>query len=316
MANKEYDFGKVGVLYGGVSAERPVSLTSGAGVHEALLEKGIDAHLFDLGERSLAELEAEKFDRVFIILHGRYGEDGCIQGALEIMGIPYTGPSVMSSSVTMDKVMTKRLFIEQGIPTPRYRVVHNADDLKQAVDELGLPMILKPPHEGSTIGLTKIQTTEQLDQALEEAFKYDKVLLAEECIVGREYTVAVLGQGDDARALPIIEIIAPDGNYDFHNKYHSDETQYICPADLPEELTKQIQDYCVQAYRTVGCEGWSRVDVLVDANNQPTLLEINTAPGMTSHSLVPMAAKAEGMSYADLCVSILASAELKVGRKG
>lgn len=315
MASTDNNFAKVGVLYGGVSAEREVSLNSGAGVHAALLEKGVDAHLFDMGEHSLGDLEAAKFDRVFIILHGRYGEDGCIQGALEILGIPYTGPGVMSSSVAMDKIMTKRLFIEQGIPTPKYHVVRNADDLKEAVDKLGLPMILKPPHEGSTIGLTKIQTTEQLDDALAQAAQYDKVLLAEQCIVGRELTVAVLGQGEDARALPAIEIIAPDGNYDFHNKYHSDDTQYVCPAELSPELTKKIQDYCVQAYRTVGCEGWSRVDVMLNANDEPYLLEINTAPGMTSHSLVPMAAKADGMTYPELCVNILASAELKVGRK-
>lgn len=316
MASTDYNFGKVGVLYGGVSAEREVSLNSGAGVHAALLEKGVDAHLFDMGEHSLSDLEAAQFDRVFMILHGRYGEDGCIQGALELLGIPYTGPGVMGSSLTMDKIMTKRLFIEQGIPTPHYHVVNNAEDLQEAVAKLGLPMILKPPHEGSTIGLTKIQTAEQLGEALKQASQYDKVLLAEQCIVGRELTVAVLGQGDGVRALPVIEIIAPEGNYDFHNKYHSDDTQYICPADLSPELTKKIQDFCVQAYRTVGCEGWSRVDVMLNANDEPFLLEINTAPGMTSHSLVPMAAKAEGMSYSELCVNILASAELKVGRKG
>lgn len=316
MTSTKNGFGKVGVLYGGVSAEREVSLNSGAGVHAALLEKGVNAHLFDLGERSLGDLEAEKFDRVFVILHGRYGEDGCIQGALEILGIPYTGPGVMSSSVAMDKIMTKRLFIEQDIPTPKYHVVRNRDDLKEAVDKLGLPMILKPPHEGSTIGLVKIQTAEQLDEALKQASQYDKVLLAEQCVVGRELTIAILGQGADAHALPVIEIIAPDGNYDFHSKYISDDTQYICPAELSPELTKKIQDYCVQAYRTVGCEGWSRVDVMLDQNNDPYLLEINTAPGMTSHSLVPMAAKANGMSYPELCVNILASADLKVGRKG
>ncbi len=315
MVSTDYNFGKVGVLYGGVSAEREVSLNSGAGVHAALLEKGVDAHLFDMGEHSLSDLEAAQFDRVFMILHGRYGEDGCIQGALELLGIPYTGPGVMSSSLTMDKIMTKRLFIEQGIPTPHYHVVNNAEDLQEAVAKLGLPMILKPPHEGSTIGLTKIETAEQLGEALKQASQYDKVLLAEQCIIGRELTVAVLGQGEGAHALPAIEIIAPEGNYDFHNKYHSNDTQYICPADLSPELTKKIQDFCVQAYRTVGCEGWSRVDVMLNTNNEPFLLEINTAPGMTSHSLVPMAAKAEGMSYSELCVNILASADLKVGRK-
>lgn len=316
MANTTQNLGRVGVIYGGVSAEREVSLNSGAGVHAALLEKGVDAHLFDLGKHSLAELEAQKFDRVFIILHGRYGEDGCIQGALEIMGVPYTGPGVMSSGVAMDKIMTKRLFIEQNIPTPKYVEVRDAEDLQAAVKQLGLPMILKPAHEGSTIGLTKIENTEQLDEALAQATQYDKVLLAEDCIVGRELTVAVLGKGAEAQALPIIEIIAPDGNYDFHNKYHSDETQYICPADLPAELSEKIKALCVQAYRTIGCEGWSRVDVMLNHANEPYLLEINTAPGMTSHSLVPMAAKAEGMSYPELCVKILASADLKVGRKG
>lgn len=316
MANTTNNFGKVGVIYGGVSAEREVSLNSGAGVHAALLEKGVDAHLFDLGKHSLAELEAEQFDRAFIILHGRYGEDGCIQGVLEIMGIPYTGPGVMSSGVAMDKIMTKRLFIEQNIPTPKYVEVRDAEDLKAAVKALGFPMILKPAHEGSTIGLTKIENAEQLDDALAQATQYDKVLLAEQCIVGRELTVAVLGKGEDAQAYPIIEIIAPGGNYDFHNKYHSDETQYICPADLPADLSEKIQALCVQAYRTIGCEGWSRVDVMLNSANEPFLLEINTAPGMTGHSLVPMAAKAEGISYPDLCVKILASADLKVGRKG
>ena len=306
------DFGKVGVLYGGTSAERPVSLVSGKGVYEALLSKGIDAHLFDTGERSLAELAAEKFDRVFIALHGRFGEDGCMQGALEILGIPYTGPGVMASAISMDKIMTKRILIEKGIPTPRYAVVHEEQDLQKAKEQLSLPMIVKPPHEGSTLGLCKVTDESKLAEAFELAKTYESELLAEQCIVGREFTIAIMGKGEQAHALPVIEIIAPGGNYDFHNKYVSDDTRYECPANLPAELSAQIQEYCVQAYRAVGCEGWSRVDVMLDENMQPWILEINTSPGMTSHSLVPMAAKANGMAYSDLCVYLLSQASCKI----
>lgn len=306
------DFGKVGVLYGGTSAERPVSLTSGKGVYEALKSKGIDAHLFDTGERSLAELAEQKFDRVFIALHGRFGEDGCLQGALELLGIPYTGPGVMASAMAMNKIMTKRVLIEKGIPTPQYAVVHHEQDLVAAKERLGLPMIVKPPHEGSTLGLCKVTEESELAKAFELAKLYESELLAEQCIVGREFTVAVMGKGEQAYALPVIEIIAPDGNYDFHNKYESDDTRYECPANLSPELTAQMQAYCVQAYRAIDCECWSRVDVMLDAQNKPWVLEINTSPGMTSHSLVPMAAKANGMSYADLCVALLAQASCKV----
>lgn len=306
------DFGKVGVLYGGTSAERPVSLTSGKGVYEALLSKGVDAHLFDTGERSLADLAAQNFDRVFIALHGRFGEDGCMQGALELLGIPYTGPGVMASAIAMDKIMTKRILIEKGIPTPRYAVVHEEQDLKTAQAQLGLPMIVKPPHEGSTLGLHKVLQESELPAAFELAKLYESELLAEQCIVGREFTVAIMGKGEQTHALPIIEIIAPGGNYDFHYKYESNDTRYECPANLPAEVTAQIQEYCVQAYRAVGCEGWSRVDVMLDKDMQPWILEINTSPGMTSHSLVPMAAKANGMDYSELCMALLSEANCKV----
>ncbi len=307
--------GKVGVLYGGLSSERPVSLNSGKGVYEALLSKGVDAHLFDTGERSLAELAEQKFDRVFIALHGRFGEDGCMQGALELLGIPYTGPGVMASAIAMDKTMTKRILLDKGLPTPKYAVAHTEADLYEAEKKLGLPMIVKPPHEGSTLGLKKVKQVSDIPEAFALSQTYESELLAEQCIIGRELTVPILGKGDKAYALPIIEIIAPGGNYDFNNKYIANDTKYLCPAPLSAELTAQIQDYCVKAYLAVGCEGWSRVDVMLDEQNQPWILEINTSPGMTSHSLVPMAAKASGMEYADLCIFLLEQASTKVARK-
>ncbi|NLY64404.1 MAG: D-alanine--D-alanine ligase [Alcaligenaceae bacterium] len=307
-------FGKVGVLYGGQSAERVVSLQSGEGVLSALRSKGIDAHLFDTGLHGLAELAAQNFDRVFIALHGRYGEDGALQGALELLGIPYTGSGVMASSLAMNKIMTKRIWLEQGLPTPKYKVVHHLQDMDAAHAEMGLPMILKAPHEGSTLGLFKITKPEELSGAFEQCSGFDNELLAEQFITGRELTVPVMGKDETARALPVIEIMAPDGNYDFEHKYISNDTQYECPARLSPELTGQIQALAVQAYRAIACEGWARVDIMLDAQDQPWLLEVNTSPGMTSHSLVPMGAKAEGLSYADLCVSILSQASCKIRR--
>jgi D-alanine-D-alanine ligase len=308
--------GKVGVLFGGRSAEREISLISGGGVLQALKSKGIDAHAFDPAERSLAELAAEKFDRVFIALHGRYGEDGTLQGALELLGIPYTGSGVMASSVGMDKVTTKIVWLAAGVPTPRYvTIAAGADvDADAIVAELGLPLIVKPPLEGSTIGITKVVDAAGLQAAVDLARQYDKVVLVEQFIQGREFSVPVLGTGPTARALPIVEIVAPEGNYDYQNKYFTDDTQYHCPAPLDEETTKAIQAHVVDAYRALGCEGWSRIDVLLRASdNAPFLLEVNTSPGMTTHSLVPMAARAEGTSYEDLCVDILRSASLKAG---
>jgi D-alanine-D-alanine ligase len=304
--------GKVGVLYGGRSAEREVSLMSGKGVHDALLSKGVDAHLFDTGERSLAELAAEGFDRVFIALHGRYGEDGSLQGALELLGIPYTGSGPLASSLAMDKIMTKRVWLQHGLPTPAFEVLGTGTKLIEVPDRLGLPLILKPPHEGSTVGIVKVVGYSDMKEAFATASKFDSEVLAEAFITGRELTVAVLGAGAKARALPIIEIVAPGGNYDFEHKYYSDETQYFCPADLPEELAAEIQDIVVRSYRALGCEGWGRADLILDRNNKPWLLEMNTSPGMTGHSLVPMAARATGMSYADLCVAILSEASCKL----
>ena len=306
-------FGKVGVLFGGRSAEREVSNMSGSGVLAALQGKGIDAHAFDPGQRSLAELAAEKFDRVFIALHGRYGEDGSLQGALELLGIPYTGSGVMASSVGMDKITTKIVWLNAGLPTPRYVVLNAQSDLAAVAADLGLPLIVKPPHEGSTIGITKVSEAAGFQAAYDKAAALDDSVLAEEFVTGREFTVAILGSGANARALPVVEIVAPEGNYDYQNKYFTDDTKYYCPAALPEALTAEMQRIAVEAYRALGCEGWGRVDVLLRERDQkPFLLEVNTSPGMTSHSLVPMAARAEGISYEDLCVEILRGARLKM----
>jgi D-alanine-D-alanine ligase len=305
-------FGRVGVLYGGSSAEREVSLMSGAGVCKALREEGVDAHLFDTGVRSLAELADARFDRVFIALHGRYGEDGTIQGALELLRIPYTGSGPLASSLSMDKIATKRLWLQHGLPTPRFVALDEDGDLDALVDELGLPLIVKPPHEGSTLGVTRVDRADQLAGARALARQFDAQVLAEQFIQGRELTVALLGTGASARALPVIEIVAPQGNYDYEHKYVSNETRYICPADLDPTLARQVRALSEQAYRVLGCEGWGRADLMLDGEGRPWLLEMNTSPGMTGHSLVPMGAKAEGMSYGRLCVEILSTARCKV----
>jgi D-alanine-D-alanine ligase len=303
--------GKVGVLFGGRSAEREISLMSGKGVLAALLSKGVDAHPFDPAERSLAELEAEKFDRVFIALHGRYGEDGTLQGALEQLGIPYTGPGVMASAIAMDKAMTKRIWTASGLPTPKFVLLTPQSNWKDVADTLGLPLIVKPTHEGSTLGLTKVTGAEQLPAAHALAGRFDQVSMAEEFIEGIELTCAILDRNGESVALPLIRIIAPGANYDFHNKYYSDETKYLCPCGLEPELEARIQALALDSYRALGCRGWSRVDVMLRASdNQPFLLEINTSPGMTGHSLVPMAAKTAGLDYEDLCVEILEAAAL------
>lgn len=312
--------GKVAVLFGGLSAEREVSMMSGQGVLAALQSVGVDAHPFDPANQALQDLQTQGFDRAFIALHGRYGEDGCVQGALELLKIPYTGSGVTACAVAMDKVLTKRIWQTYQLPTPRYVALTKAqgtrERLRELPDQLGLPMIMKPPHEGSTIGVTKISGYSDVMQAFELAAKYDDVVLAEEFIAGRELTIAILGSGDAARALPIIEIIAPGGNYDFENKYIANDTRYICPAQLDADLTQRIQAICLDAYKALGCEGWARADVMLrSADNEPFLLEINASPGMTSHSLVPMAAKQFGLDYAALCLEILSHANLKMEAK-
>ncbi len=305
------EFGKVAVLMGGRSAEREVSLMSGTGVLKALQSKGVDAHAFDPAERDLSELKRSGFARCFIALHGRFGEDGTVQGALELLGVPYTGPGVMASSVAMDKLMTKRIWVAEGLSTPAWRQVHSTAETREAFAALGSPMIVKPVREGSTIGLTKVTDAAQCDAAYALAAKQDPMVMCEQFIAGDEVTCPVLGTGDAARALPVIRIVAPDGNYDYQNKYFTDDTKYLVPCGLPEGEEAAIQALVLKAYRTLGCRGWSRADVMIDAaTRKPYLLEINTSPGMTGHSLVPMSARAAGISYEDLCVQLLASASL------
>ena len=309
------NLGKVAVLMGGQSAEREVSLMSGQGVLQALRAAGVDAHAFDPADRDLGDLKREGFDRCFIALHGRYGEDGTVQGALELMGLPYTGSGVMASSIAMDKTMTKRVWLAEGLPTPRYELVRREHlggvSLDALVAKLGLPMIVKPAREGSSIGVTKVLQLQDLPAALAAAALCDADILCEQCIVGDEVTCPVLGEGDAARALPVIRIVAPEGNYDYQNKYFTNDTQYLVPSGLPAGEEAAIEALVVKAYQVLGCRGWGRIDVMIDAaTRQPYLLEINTSPGMTGHSLVPMSAKAAGISYEDLCCQLLASATL------
>ncbi|NML62578.1 D-alanine--D-alanine ligase [Massilia sp. RP-1-19] len=309
------EFGKVGVLFGGRSAEREVSLMSGTGVLEALKAKGVDAHAFDPGERSIADLAAEKFDRVFIALHGRFGEDGSLQGALEQLDIPYTGSGVMACAIGMDKVYTKMIWLMNKLPTPQYATLDANSDLSTVVAELGLPVMIKPPLEGSTIGITKVTLEPELQAAVDLAASLGDVVLAEQFVTGREFTVAVLGKGRAAKALPIVEIVAPGGNYDYQNKYFTDDTKYFCPAVIDDATSAEMQRLAVLAYNALGCEGWGRIDFMLrESDNKPFLIEANTSPGMTSHSLVPMAARALGISYEDLCVEILRSARLKMAK--
>lgn len=303
--------GKVGVLLGGRSGEREISIRSGTGVLKALKNKGVDAYPFDTGERTLTELAAEKFDRVFIALHGPYGEDGTMQGVLEQLGIPYTGSGVMASALAMDKIMTKRIWLSKGVPTPRYIELSPDVNWETVVAELGLPLIIKPAHEGSTLGLTKVTSADQLPQAYALASQYDSSVLAEEFIDGMELTCPVLDMNGEPRALPLVRIVAPDANYDYQNKYFSGKTQYICPCGLDENIEKQIQAYTLEAYKLLGCRGWGRADIILRASDsKPYLLEMNASPGMTDQSLVPRSARFFGIDYEELCLLILESATL------
>lgn len=305
--------GKVGVLMGGRSAEREVSLMSGQGVLNALRSRGVDAHAFDPGRQPVAELAAAGFDRVFIALHGRYGEDGTMQGLLEQLGIPYTGSGVLASALAMDKTATKRLWLAQGLPTPRFALLTRATtdaELQAVAADLGLPLIVKPAREGSSIGLTKVTDAGQMRAAYEKAAGLDDEVLAESFIAGAELTCPVVGEGADAAALPVIRIVAPEANYDYQNKYFTDVTQYLCPAGLTDALEQQVRALAVQAFRVLGCRGWGRADVMLTADGKPYLLEMNTSPGMTGHSLVPMSARAAGISYEDFVLQVVAAARL------
>jgi D-alanine-D-alanine ligase len=307
--------GKVAVLMGGSSAERPVSLMSGNGVLAALRSLGVDAHAFDPAERELGHLKGEGYARAFIALHGRHGEDGTVQGALELLGIPYTGSGVMASAIAMDKVMTKRVWLAEGLPTPAWVWLEPGrqarEDVVAVPDTLGLPLIVKPPREGSSIGITRVSGYSQMQDAVKLAAQYDADVLCEQFIEGIELTCPVLGQGVTAQALPVVRIDAPGGNYDFEHKYYSDATGYRCPSGLSAADEAEVQRLTLAAYRTLGCRGWGRADLMQRASDgRFFLLEMNTSPGMTSHSLVPMSARAAGMSYEQLCLHLLRDASL------
>jgi D-alanine-D-alanine ligase len=309
--------GRVGVLLGGRSSEREVSLLSGGAVLQALQQAGVDAHGFDPAQHTLGELEAAGFDRVFIALHGRYGEDGTIQGILETLRIPYTGSGVQASAIAMDKITTKRIWQAAGLPTPAW-LRHLAGEGLPDLAGMGGTIVVKPVSEGSTFGVSKVDPldTVALQAAIAGARGFDSTVLIEECIVGRELTCALLGEGAGVRALPLVEIRAPGANYDYHNKYIGDDTQYLCPAPVDDALAAAIATLCVRAFQAVGARGWGRIDVMLRDEGgveQPYLLELNTAPGMTGHSLVPMAARAAGIDFTELVLQILRDARLEIG---
>jgi D-alanine-D-alanine ligase len=301
VQSRPHAFGKVAVLMGGKSAEREISLMSGRNVLEGLRRKGVDAHAFDPAERPLFELKSDGYARVFLVLHGRYGEDGTVQGALEVMGIPYTGSGVMASALCIDKLRTKLVWLASAIPTPRHAVLTAASDWAAIADILGLPLIVKPAHEGSSIGLTKVASAEKMPAAYELAARCDSLVIAEEYIAGRELTAAFL----DDRALPLIHIEAPQGNYDYQNKYFSEDTRYHCPSGLPVAQEQELQALVLRAAAALDCAGWGRADLILRDDGKAFLLEMNTTPGMTGHSLVPMAARAAGIEFDDLVLKIL-----------
>jgi len=327
--------GKVAVLFGGRSAEREISLRSGTGMLAALQRSGVNAHAFDPAVRPLEDLRREGFDRALIALHGRWGEDGTVQGALELLGIPYTGSGPMASAIAMDKVVSKELWRGAGLPTPAWEILDAAlvDDPARCaalVAKLGLPLIIKPAHEGSTLGLTKVHAADQIKAAYALAATLDDTVLAERFVAGRELTVAIV-QGEavpgtprsdaPAQALPVIEIVAPQGNYDYQNKYFGNETRYLCPAPLPAQLEQAVRELAQRAFALLRCRGWGRCDIMLAADSAvpqgatqwlPMLLEMNTCPGMTDHSLVPMAARAAGLEYDELVLRLAASAALNL----
>ena len=300
------NFGKVAVLLGGKSAEREVSLKSGGMVLAALRKKGVDAHAFDPAEKSIESLQKEKFGRAFIALHGRFGEDGTMQGILEWLGIPYTGSGVLASALAMDKVRTKRIWSAEGLPTAPYAVLTREMNLKVVARKLGIPLFVKPACEGSSVGMSKVKRVGDLEEAFTLAVNYDPVVIAEKFIDGPELTVAILGE----QVLPVIRIETPREFYDYEAKYVANDTRYLIPAGLTDKKEQEVRALCLDAFRALGCRGWGRVDLMLDKRGRPYLLEVNTSPGMTDHSLVPMAARAVGLSYEDLCVKILEGAHV------
>jgi D-alanine-D-alanine ligase len=298
---KNPDYGKVAVLLGGLSAEREISLKSGNAVLDALRNKGVDAHPFDPAEQTMDSLLQQQFDRAYVSLHGRFGEDGTVQGALELMGLPYTGSGVLASALAMDKWRTKLIWQAVGICSPRSIVLDGQSNPEEVVNALGLPLIVKPAREGSTIGLTKIKDEKDLLAAYQLAVQHDFLVLAEEFIAGKELTVGILGE----MPLPLVRIEVAGELYDYQAKYFSDDTQYFCPSGLPGDEEQAIQAKALQAYKVLGCEGWGRIDLILDSTGTPYFLEANTSPGMTNHSLVPMAANEVGIVFEDLVLEIL-----------
>jgi D-alanine-D-alanine ligase len=303
------EFGKVAVLMGGRSAERAVSLKSGGRVLAALKAKGVNAHAFDPGERGMSALVEERFDRAFVILHGRFGEDGTIQGALELLGVPYTGSGVLASALAMDKWHAKLVWQACGIPTPRSELLARDSDWQALATRLGLPLMVKPANEGSSIGMTKVKTARELAEAYALAANYDSVVIAESFVEGVELTAGILGE----QPLPLIKLETPREFYDYEAKYQADDTRYLIPCGLPPDAERIVQDEALFAFKALGCSGWGRVDLMLDRSGKPYFLEVNTSPGMTDHSLVPMAARHAGMSFEDLCLKILELARLEKG---
>ena len=297
---------KVAVLLGGRSAERDVSLKSGALILAALRARGVDAHAFDPAEKELQDLIDGRYERVFIALHGRFGEDGTVQGVLEWLGVPYTGSGVLASALAMDKLRTKLLWQACGMPTPAHELLDAHADLKAVAARLGMPLMVKPVNEGSSIGMSKVRAADGLEEAYALAVNYDRAVMAERFIEGQELTAGILGD----EALPLIRLETPRDFYDYEAKYVADDTRYLIPCGLPPARERELQALCLKAFRALGCRGWGRIDLMLDAAGDPWLLEVNTVPGMTDHSLVPMAARAAGVSYEDLCVRILEEARV------
>ena len=294
-------FGKVAVLMGGVSVEREVSLLSGQAVYDALIKAGVDAHVVDANPSNIGSLNAMGFDRVFNILHGKWGEDGVVQGALEAIEMPYTGSSVLGSALSMDKVRSKQIWQAIELPTAKFRALHSVADLEGLVEELGLPLFLKPASEGSSVGVGKVSSAFELKECYLKTAELGGVVLAEQFLEGDELTVGILR----GRALPVVKMQTANEFYDYEAKYQSDDTQYFCPAGLDDDLEHQIRLLAEKAFNSLGCEHWGRVDVMLDQGQKPHLLEVNPIPGMTDHSLVPIAAAAIGLSFEDLVLAIL-----------
>jgi len=309
LVNDAAQFGKVAVLMGGLSAEREISLLSGNAVLSALKSKGVDAHGIDVDENIVSNLVAEDYQRAFIVLHGRGGEDGTMQGLLELMSVPYTGSDVKASSLAMDKLKTKQIWLSMGLPTPDFCTLDSEQSCKQALDKLGLPLIIKPVLEGSSIGMSKVESEDELVPAWEKAQQCGGTVIAERWVVGEEYTAAML----DGQVLPMIKLKTTHKFYDYDAKYEAEDTQYICPCGLSEEREAELGKLACRAFDAVGASSWGRVDFMLDQDDQPWLIEVNTVPGMTSHSLVPMAAKQAGLSFEDLVLKILSLAECKQG---